>query len=101
MALVETSCPVIVPPARGSLVPSATVMSALPSNATLLMLLAVCNLVAVDALRLSAPVKVDAVRLPVPVSVATAVAPAYHLKLKAPVFSGRLFHSTPLSIPNA
>ena len=75
MVLVEISCPVMVPPAVGSFVSSATVMSALPSSATLLMLLAVCNVVAVDALPLRAPVKVDAVRLPAPVNVATAVVP--------------------------
>ena len=37
LARVETSWPVTVPPARGNLVPSATVMSALPLKATPLM----------------------------------------------------------------
>src|SRR5215831_8499242 len=52
------SLPVIVPPASGSLVASAVeiVMSAVPSNATPLMLRAVCSLVALPALPVVLPV---------------------------------------------
>ena len=46
------------PPARESLVPSATVIFALPSNATLLIVLAVCILVAELALPVIVPVAV-------------------------------------------
>ena len=55
-ALVETSCPVIVPPLRGNLVESATVTFEVPSKETLLMVLAVCNLVAEEALPVIVPV---------------------------------------------
>ena len=58
--LVETTWPVIVPPVSGSLVPSASVISPLPSNATPLMFLDVCKVLAVVALPLSAAVMVPA-----------------------------------------
>ena len=64
LALVEISCPVRVPPASGSLVPSATVMSALPLNDTPLMFLDVCKVLAAVALPLSAAVTVPAEKLP-------------------------------------
>ena len=57
-ALVETNCPVTVPPAIGNLVESATVMLEVPSKDTLLIVLAVCNLVAEEALPVIVPVTV-------------------------------------------
>ena len=54
----------MVPPARGSLVVSATVMSVLPLNDTPLMYLAFCKVPAVLALPLSAAVMVPAEKLP-------------------------------------
>ena len=64
LALVEISCPVRVPPASGSLVPSATVMSALPLNDTPLVFLDVCKVLAVVALPLNAAVMVPAEKFP-------------------------------------
>ena len=97
MALVETSCPVSVPPAVGSFVPSATVMFALPVKATPLMVLEVCNVVAVVALPEGAPEKVAAVRVPAPDRDATIVVPAYHLN--CPAESGALVQRIPDSAP--
>ena len=64
LALVETSSPVILPQASGSLAPSATVMSALPLNATPLMFRDVWKALAVVALPLSVPVIVPAENAP-------------------------------------
>ena len=54
----------MVPPTRGSLVPSATVMSALPLKPTPLMFLDVCKVLAVVALPPSVAVIVPAEKFP-------------------------------------
>jgi hypothetical protein len=64
LALVEISCPVRVPPAKGSLVPSAIVMSALPLKETPLMALEVWRAVAVLAFPVRAAVIVPAEKFP-------------------------------------
>ena len=79
LALVETSCPVRVPPASGSLVPSAIVMSELPPNETPLIALEVWRAVAVLAFPVRAPEKFAAVSVPAPLRVAATEAPPYHL----------------------
>ena len=79
LARVETSCPVRVPPARGSFVESATVMSELPLKATPLIALEVWSAVAVLAFPVRAPEKLVAVSVPAPLRVAASVAPPYHL----------------------
>ena len=99
LALVETSCPVNVPPAVGSFVPSATVMFALPLKTTPLMVLEVCKVVAVVALPERAPEKVAAVRVPAPLRVATTELFAYHLNWAADV--GTEDQKTPASTPKA
>ena len=57
-ALVEASCPVIVPPAVGNLVECTTVIFEVSSKDTKLIVLAVCNLVAEEALPVIVPVTV-------------------------------------------
>ena len=64
LALVEISCPVRVPPASGSLVPSAIVMSELPLSETPLIALEVWRAVAVLAFPVRAAVIVPAEKLP-------------------------------------
>ena len=79
LARVDTSCPVRVPPASGSFVPSATVMSEDPLKATPLMFLEVWSVVAVVEFPARAPEKFAAVSVPAPLRVAAIEVPAYHL----------------------
>ena len=62
--VVPSKLPVSVPPAKGSLVSSATVILAEPSKLTPLIVRAVCSVVAVVALPLRAAVIVPAEKLP-------------------------------------
>ena len=64
LALVEMSCPVRVPPASGSLVPSAIVMSELPLEETPLIALEVWRAVAVLAFPVRAAVILPAEKFP-------------------------------------
>jgi hypothetical protein len=62
--VVPLNAPVRVPPVRGSLVVSATVIFAEPLNETPLIVRAVCRVVAVEAFPVRAAVIVPAAKLP-------------------------------------
>ena len=99
LALVEISCPVRVPPARGSFVASATVMFADPLKATPLIVLEVWSAVAVAAFPVRAPEKFAAVSVPAPLRVAASVVPPYHLNWADEL--GTLLHMALDSMPSA